>query len=384
MRIHALALTLCLLTTSASAEKVPVWIGMSAPTGGEKEGIYRTTLDSETGALSKPELAAEIGAPGFLAVGPKGDRLYAVCRLPDGESGVAVFEISGDGATLRLLNTQPTGDGESCHVAVDPTGRTLFTAQYGTGSVCAFPLKEDGTIGTRTAHIRHSGTGPNRQRQEGPHPHYVMTDPTNQYLMVPDLGADQIVIYKTDLAAGRITPHGAARSPAGGGPRHMKFHPNGKFAYVLNELDVSVTSYKYDDKAGTMTEFQTITTLPPEMRETFCTGAEIRMHPSGKFLYTSNRGHDSIAAFRIDPQSGKLIFVEHESIRGCHPRNFNLDPSGNHLIVAGRDSNTLSAFKINQETGGLVYAGSIVNSPSPICVEFEPQAVPKTTDAAAK
>ena len=258
MRFLVFTLSFVLLLGAARAEQVPVWIGMSAPRFGEAEGIYRTTLDTETGALAKPELAAEIGSPGFLAVGPNSKRLYAVCRLPDGESGVAVFEIADDNKSLRLMNTQPTGDGEACHLAVDPSGRCLFTVQYGTGSVCAFPLKEDGAIGTRTAHVRHTVTGPNRKRQEGPHPHYAATDPTNQFLMVPDLGADQIVIYKTDLAAGRIEPHGAGRSPAGAGPRHLKFHPNGKFAYVLNELDISVTAYAYDEKAGTLTEIQTL------------------------------------------------------------------------------------------------------------------------------
>ncbi len=372
MRYIISSLLLLLVVGTAPAEQIPVWIGMSAPPSGEKEGIYRTTLDSETGALARPEVAAEIGSPEFLALSPNGKRLYAVCKLPDGEGGVAAFEISDDSKSLRLLSTQPTGDGQACHLGIDPTARGLFTAQYGTGSVCVFPLKEDGTIGTRTAHVRHTGNGPNRSRQEGPHPHFVGVDPTNQYVMVPDLGTDQIVIYKTDLDAGRIEPHGAGRSPAGAGPRHMKFHPGGKFAYVLNELDLSVTGYTYDEKAGTLTEFQTTTTLPEAMREVPSSGSEIRVHPSGQFLYTANRGHDSIAAFKINPQSGKLTFIEHESIRGCHPRNFNVDPSGNWLVVAGRDSNTLSVFRINADTGGLVYAGSTVNSPSPICVEFGP------------
>ncbi len=370
MRLIAAVLPLCLFFSTAQAEQVPVWIGMQTPRSGEKEGIYRTTIDTETGKLARPELAAEIGAPQFLTVSPDGTRLYAVCKLPDGESGVAAFEISPDTKSLKLLNTQPTGDGESCHLAVDPSGKCLFTAQYGTGSVCAFPLNADGTIGTRTAHVRHTGSGPNRQRQDGPHPHFVITDPTNQYLMVPDLGSDQVVIYKTDLAKGTIAPHGAGRTPAGAGPRHMKFHPNGKLAYVLNELDLSVTAFKFDEKNGTLTEFQTITTLPAEMRETDCTGSEIRIHPTGKFLYTANRGHDSITAFRIDPKTGKLAFIEHESIRGCHPRNFGVDPSGKFLVVAGRDSNTLSLFRIDEKKGGLVYAGSVVNSPSPMCVEF--------------
>jgi len=358
--------------SSANAEPLPAWIGMWAPQNGEKEGIYRVTVDNETGAISKPEFAAEIGAPEFLAMSPDGKRLYAVCSLPDGGSGVAAFEVSDDAKSLRLLNTQPTGDGEACHLAIDPTGKCLFTAQYGTGSVCAYPLKEDGTIGTRTAHVRHTGSGPDRQRQQGPHPHSVNVDPTNQFVMVPDLGTDQVVIYKTNLEAGQIEQQGAGRTPPGGGPRHMKFHPSGKYAYVLNEMGLSVTAFSYDDKTGTLKEIQTISTLPEEMREVSCTGSEIRIHPSGKFLYTANRGHDSIAAFKIDPQTGKLIFVELESIRGCHPRNFNIDPTGNFLIVAGRDSNTLSAFRINPDKGGLVYAGSIVNSPTPICVEFSP------------
>jgi 6-phosphogluconolactonase len=368
MRSVLVTFLLLFATSAASAEKFDVWIGMSAPRNGEKEGIYRATLDSETGVLTNPELAVEIGSPGFLALNADGSRLYSICTLPDDGGGVAAFDIEGD--KLRPINMQPTGDGEACHITLDPAGKSLFTAQYGTGSICAYPLQDDGKIGTRTAHIRHTGTGPNRARQEGPHPHYVTTDPTNQYLLVPDLGADQVVIYRTDLDTAQITPHGVARVPAGGGPRHMKFHPNGKFAYVLNELGLAVTAFRYDEKAGTLTEIETVTTLPEKMREVSSTGSEIRMHPSGKYVYTANRGHDSIAAFKIDADTGKLKFIEHESIRGSHPRNFNIDPTGKWLLVACRDTNNITVLRIDDATGGLIYTGTTVPSPQPICIEF--------------
>ncbi|MEX0614200.1 MAG: lactonase family protein, partial [Pirellulales bacterium] len=315
MRLIILALLFCLSIASARAEEVTVWIGMETPRHGETEGIYRTVLDTDSGALAKPALAAEIASPGFLALNRDGTRLYSICRLPNGEGGVAVFEISPDGNSLRLLNTQPTGDGEACHLALDRSERCLFTAQYGNGSICAFPLEGDGTIGPRSAHLRHSGSGPNRARQEGPHPHWVGTDPANRFLFVPDLGADQIVIYRTDLDAGGIEPHGSGRSPAGAGPRHMKFHPNGKFVYVLNELQLSVTAFAYDAEAGTLAAMQTISTLPEKLREVQNSASEIRIHPSGRFLYAANRGHDSIAAFEIDPESGQLKFIERKAVR---------------------------------------------------------------------
>jgi 6-phosphogluconolactonase len=357
----------------ASADTVTVWIGMAEPRYDEKAGIYRTTLDTETGALDKPELAAEIAAPGFLALNPGGTRLYSLCRLPDGEGGIASFEIA-DGHSLRQLNTQPTGDGEACHLAVDPSAKCLFTAQYGTGSVCAYPLGADGTIGPRTAHVRHTGSGPNRARQEGPHPHWVGTDPTNRYLLVPDLGTDEIVIYRLDVAKADIAPHGHGHCAPGAGPRHMKFHPNGRFVYVINELDLSVTAFRFvadaDEGTHILAPFQTITTLPEELREGANSGSQIRIHPSGRFLYAANRGHDSIAAFAIDQDSGRLTFIEREAVRGSHPRNFNIDPTGKWLLAAGRDSNTISLFRIDGESGSLIYTGTTVNSPAPICIEM--------------
>jgi 6-phosphogluconolactonase len=351
-----------------AAEEITVWIGMATPRHGETEGIYRATLDTEAGKLSEPELAAEIPGAGFLALDPDGKKLYSLCQTPNGEGGVAAFEIDGERRTLRLLNMQPTGDGESCHLALDKTARCLFSAQYGTGSICAYRLGEEGTIQPRSAHIRHSGSGPNRQRQEGPHPHWVGMDFKNRFLFVPDLGIDQVVIYRVDLDRGQLEPHGRGKCPAGAGPRHFKFHPNGKFAYVINELQLSVTAFRYDAEAGTLEAMQTIPTLPEDERRPPNSGSEIRIHPSGQFLYAANRGNDSITAFAINPQDGQLKLIEREPARGRHPRNFNIDPTGRWLLVAGRDSDSITVFKIDVQTGALEYTGTSVPSPAPICI----------------
>lgn len=353
------------------AEQDAVWIGMSKPAHGEREGIYRSTLDVKSGALSQPELAAEIGAPEFLALDPGGKRLYAACQLANGKPGVAAFEISDDKRSLRFLNGEAIGDGGACHLTVDRSGHCLFSAQYGTGSVAAFPLAPDGHILPRSTLVRHTGSGPNQARQEKPHPHWVGTDPANRFLFVPDLGSDRVVIYELDLANGGLKPHGFGSCPPGSGPRHLVFHPNGRFAFVTNELQVSVTAFEYDAQSGTLKAIQTIDSLPEELREVSSTAAEICIHPSGSFLYTSSRGHDSISAFQVDPDTGRLRFIEREAIRGSHPRSFNIDPSGNWLLAAGRDSNTISVFHVDPKSGGLIFNGGIVNSPAPICVEIQ-------------
>jgi 6-phosphogluconolactonase len=373
MRIKTVAMLLLFGGPAMAANQLTVWIGMGSPRFGEKEGIYRATLNADTGDITPPVLAAEIKSPEFLAVRPDGKRLYAVCQLSNRQPGVASFSISDGGATLRPLNTEPIGDGGACFVATDHTGRCLFTAQYGNGSVASFPLGDDGRVMKRGALVKHSGSGPNKSRQEAPHPHSAFVDPTNRFVMVPDLGTDQIVIYKFDPGTGELQAHGHGKTPAGAGPRHMKFHPNGRFAYVVNELTLSVTAFDYDAQKGTLTALQTISTLPDNQREVMSSCSEIRIHPSGKFLYAANRGHDSIAAFAIDQDTGRLTSIDREAIRGSHPRNFNVDPTGKWLLVAGRDSNTVSVFKIGDPTGGLVFSGRIVNSPSPICIEFQPR-----------
>lgn len=368
-----LGLLLAVLTAgAAAAEQATVWIGTTTNRDGESKGIYRATLDLDSGSLSEPMLATEISSPGFLAFHPNGRILYAVCSLPDGGGGgVAAFRI-GDDATLEPLNTQPIGDGGAAHLAVDRTGRCLFTAQYGGGSVAAFPLADDGSIRPRSDLQEHEGSGPNRDRQEAPHPHWVGTDPANRFLFVPDLGIDRVVVYRMDLEHGTLARHGTGTCPAGAGPRHFTFHPDGKSAFVLNELALSVTAFRFDPEAGALEPSQTISTLPEPLREIPNKASEIRVHPNGRFLYAANRGHDSITVFAVDPDTRRLTFVEHEAIRGSWPRHFNLDPSGRWLLAAGRNSNSISIFRVDPESGGLVFTGSVVHAPTPICIAFAP------------
>jgi 6-phosphogluconolactonase len=375
MRLHLFAFLFVIAMAPSrlsSAKDSVVWIGMERPALGQREGIYRAELDEASGALTLPKLAAEVGAPEFLAMRPDGKRMYAACRLKDGKPGVAAFEVSDDHSSLKFLNSQPIGDGGACHLATDRTGRCLFTAQYGTGSVAVFPLAADGHIEPRSALVRHSGkTGPNHERQEGPHPHWVGTDRDNRFLFVPDLGSDRIVVYEMNLQDGTLKPHGEGRVPPGSGPRHLAFHPNGRFAYVANELGNTVTAFAYDAKAGSLTAIETTEGLPQELQEVLCTAAEIYIHPSGEFLYVSIRGLDVVASYRIDPATGRLTLIEREAIRGAHPRSFNIDPGGRWLLAAGRDSNTIAVFRIDEKTGGLVYNDKVVNSPSPMCIEIQ-------------
>jgi 6-phosphogluconolactonase len=359
--------------SSVNADELDVWIGTGSTN--PSQGIYRCTLNTETGKLSDPELAAEISGPSFLAMHPKLSYLYAVGAV-EGTPSVAAYAIEENGgkSSLRFVNAVEIGDGGAAHVAVDATGKTLLTAQYGGGSVAVFALNADGSIRERTQLIDHEG-GSNivEGRQTAPHAHWVGFSPDNQFAFVPDLGLDKVMIYKVDAAVAKITPHGAGVVPPGGGPRHMKFHTSGKWVYVLNELALSVTVFDYDTTAGTMTQRQTIPTVSTKQlaKEKFKSASEIRIHPSGQFVYSANRGHDTITAFAVDKKTGELSVIEREHVRGATPRNFNLDPSGQWLLAAGQDSHTLASFEVNQETGELTYNRSNVFAPSAICVLFQ-------------
>lgn len=361
----ALVAPIALLTlTTLHAEELTVWIGTGGKTA---KGIYRTTLDTATGKLEEPELVAEMPSTGFVILNKDKSRLYSLSGV--GEGSVASFAITGD-SSLASLNTQATGDGGAAHLCLDHTEKILFSAQYGGGSVTSYPILEDGSIGEKVSVIEHTGAGPNPQRQKAPHPHAVGVSPDNQFLLVPDLGIDQVMIHRIDHASSSIVPHGAGVTIPGGGPRHFKFSNDGTKVYLLNELIASITTFAYDAKAGTMTTGATVSALPEGWNDLSNSAAEVRVHPTGRFVYSSNRGHDSIAVFKVDEATGDLTPIEHEPIRGATPRNFSLDPSGKWLIAAGQSSNTLSVFAIDPETGALAYTGNIVNCPAPICVTF--------------
>ena len=371
-----LMLLLSLMSVSPGdvmAEELDVWIGTSRAR--PSRGIYHCRLNTENGKLTDPQLAAEVGGPGFLAMHPNGTHLYAVGSYQDKPSVIAyAIDLTARDSKLRFVNSLEIGDGGAAHVAVDATGSLLLTAQYGGGSVAAFSLNESGALQERTVLIEHEGgSGVVAGRQDAPHAHWAGFSPDNRFAFVPDLGLDKVMIYRVDLANATIAPSGFAEVPAGGGPRHMKFHTNGRWVYVLNELALTVTVFDYDAKSGQMKPKQTIATVPPSdlAKEKFKSASEIRVHPSGRFVYSANRGHDTITAFRVNQDTGELKVIEIEPVRGATPRNFNLDPSGKWLLAAGQDSHTLASFEVNQDTGELTYNRSIVSAPSAICVLFE-------------
>ncbi len=370
MRLFLLLLMIAVpVMSTTQAESIDVWIGTSASK--QSRGIYHCTLNTDNGKLGEPALAAEMRGPGFLSLHPSGKVLYAVGSL-DNTDVVAAYSVDGD--KLTLLDSEPIGDGGAAHVSVDPTGKVLLTAQYGGGSVASFKLNEDGSIAGRASLVNHEGgSGVVANRQESSHAHWTGFSPDNRFAFVPDLGLDKVMIYKVDHDTAELTPHGYGKVPAGGGPRHMKFHPSGEWAFVLNELSLSITVFDYDTEAGTMTPKQTIPTVAKQLlaKEQFSSASEIRVHPSGRFVYSANRGHDTITVFRINQSSGELSPIEIENARAVTPRNVNLDPSGRWLVAAGQDSHTLASFAVNSGTGELQYNQSIVLVPSPICVLFE-------------
>ncbi len=360
-------------SAAAEPETINVWIG----TGRSEfsKGIYHCLLNKKTGILTQPTLAAETDGPGFLAMHPDSNRLYAVCTV-DKKPSVAAWSIEQENgrAVLKFLNAVEVGDGGATHLSIDRTGKTIVTAQYGGGSTAVFSLNSDGSLKERTQLIEH--TNPSKAvpgRQDDSHAHWAGFSPDQRFVFVPDLGLDKVVIYAFDAEKSKLSAHGFATLPPGSGPRHMKFHPSGKFAFVLNEIAVTVTVFRYDASEGRMTEIETIPTVPEDqkIKEQAISTSEIRVHPNGQFVYAANRGHDTISAFRFDEQTGKLSLIEREHIRGATPRNFNVDPSGHWLLAAGQDSHTLASFAINQSNGELTYNRSNVVAPTPICVLFQ-------------
>lgn len=351
---------------------IDVWIGTGS--GQVSKGIYYTQLNTKSGKLQPTSLAAEAEGPGFLAMHPKKPILYAVCSFAK-QPVVASYQISkkGNSSSLTLLNAIEIGDGGSAHVSVDPTGHTLLTAQYGTGSVGVFALNEDGSIRERTQLVKHQGGSQVvPSRQEAPHAHWTGMSPDNRFAFVPDLGLDKVVIYRLDAANSKIEQHGFGVVPPGSGPRHMKFDKTGKYVLVLNEISLSIAVFEFDAKEGAMKAIETVPTVSAAelAKEQSPSASEIRIHPSNKFVYSANRGHDTISVFRFDENTGKLTPVERENARCATPRNFNLDPTGRWLLCGGQDSHTLGVFEVNQETGELAFNRSIVHSPAAICVLF--------------
>ena len=363
-----------------SAASQLIFIGTYTPKEGASQGIYAVRLDVANGILSEPVVAAKTPNPTFLAWHPDHRVLYALGEGPgpDGRTGggVAAFACNPPSEKLSLLNTRGTGGGgNTTMLAPDASGRMLITVSYGAGYVAAFPLGADGQIGPRTSLLAHAGPlGPNTTRQDKPHPHSVTISPDNRFAFVADLGLDRVLVYSINPATGTLRPHDPAfiPTPPGTGPRHTKFSRDGRFFYVLNEIDGSITACAYDAARGAGTPIQQISTLPAGFQVTDPDrAAEIRVHPNGQFIYASNRGHDSIAVFAVQPD-GSLRLVEITPCGGRHPRNFALSPDGAWLVCANQGSNNLVSFKVDDATGRLTPTGSVVIVPQAVCVLFAP------------
>ena len=346
--------------------------------GPKSQGIYTFTFDAATGELSPLELAARTANPSFLALHPDGHHLYAVGDMTNvaGEKvgAVSAFTIQADGR-LALLGQAATVGAGPCHLTVDKTGRMLLAANYGGGSVVSFPIQPDGSVGEHNCFVQHTGRSVT-PRQSQPNAHSVNVSPDNRFAFVADLGLDQVLAYKLDLANATFAPHDPAfiKVVPGSGPRHFCFHPSGRFAYVINEISMTVTAFRYDAANGRLKEIQTVSTLPVadgSMPKDGWSAAEVVVHPGGKFLYGSNRGHDTISVFRIT-EDGRLSLVHNIPAEVKVPRNFALDPTGQWLFTEGQKSNDIALFRVDTATGRLTFTGKKLEVGSPVCLKFLP------------
>jgi 6-phosphogluconolactonase len=343
----------------------------------DSKGIYSFHFDSSSGQLRSLALAATTRDPSFLAVASNDKYLYAVNELSEfgGKNSGAVTSYSLDSKSDQLtqLNQVPSDGADPCYVSLDKSGKYLLVANYSGGSIAAFPVAPDGRIGAASAIVQHTGSGPNKERQEGPHAHYIATSADNRFVFVVDLGLDEVLLYRFDPAKGSLTPNNPpfVKLTPGAGPRHLAFHPNGKFAYVLSEVNSTVTAFAYDSRNGSFSTLQTLSTIPKDFTAHNDT-AEIVVHSAGKFLYVSNRGHDSITEFAIDPARGTLTLAGDFPTQGRTPRNFALDPTGMFLLAANQESNNIAVFRIDQSTGALTATGQVAPVPAPVDIVFVP------------
>ena len=380
-----LALAACFASAGAASAQVGpadtlVYVGTY--TGPQSKGIslFRLRAEGPEPSLQPLGLAAEFPQPSFLALDPKRRLLFAVNESgswngrPTGS--VASFAIDPASGRLRKISEVSSGGAAPCHLLLDRMGRNLLLANYSAGNVALIRVGSDGRLSEPSAVQQHSGRSINRQRQESPHAHAVNLDPAERFLFVCDLGIDRVMIYRFDADRGTITPHEPAFAPLkpGAGPRHLVFRPDGKFAYVVNELDSTVTAFAYDAARGRLTEIQSISTLPAGFTGRSTT-AEIQIHPNGQLLFASNRGHDSLASFRIDPAKGTLTSTGHHPTGGRTPRHFGFDPSGTLVAMGNQDSGTIVLARLDPSTGALTSSAQITATPSPVCHVFLPPAV---------
>jgi 6-phosphogluconolactonase len=346
-------------------------------TGGASQGIYAYRLDLESGKCTPLGLAAEVKNPSFLAIHPNKKFLYSVSEISDLDGkptgGVTAFALDAKTGKLKKLNGQSSQGAGPCHLVVDKSGQTVLVANYGGGSIASLPIAADGSVGPAASAIQHEGKSVNPKRQESPHAHSINVDPANRFAVAADLGLDKVLVYRLDPSTSKLAANDPAFAPVapGSGPRHFAFHPSGKFAYVINEILCTVTAFDYDPAQGKLTEIETVTTLPEgeRLKPEYST-AEVQVHPSGRFVYGSNRGHHSITVFEVDPSTGKLRFVQNEPTQGETPRGFGIDPTGRYLLAGTQASDTITGVRIDPKTGRLAPTGEKLEVGTPVCVKF--------------
>ena len=357
------------MTASSLGAEATFYLGTYTKSG-KSQGIYVGKLDPETGRLGPLELAGEAKSPSFVALSPSGKALYA--SIEDGGGSVGAFAV-GAGGKLTALNVQPAGGPGTCHVWVDATGTKVLAANYSGGSIAVFEAKADGSLGERTAFVQFEGSGPDQVRQKKSYGHSIYTDATNRFVYSCDLGSDNVWSFQFDAGKGTLTPTTppSGTVPPGSGPRHFAQHPNGKFAYANNEMGLSVTAFARDPATGVLTALQTLPTVPEGTERQGVSTAEIFIHPTGKWLYVSNRGHDTIAVYAIGAD-GTLTWIENAPAMVKVPRGFGIDPSGRWLITAGQNDDRIAVLQIDPATGKLTATDQSAEVGSPVCVLFAP------------
>ena len=332
-------------------------------------------MEESSGTLEFASVAKGVDNPSFLAIDPQERYLYAVNEVGGGANkpggAVSAFSIDPKTGKLTYLNQQSSHGTGPCHLSVDQTGQFVLVANYGSGSVSVLPIRSDGKLGEATDVVQHEGSSVDPRRQGGPHAHSIILDKANRCAFAPDLGLDKIMIYQLDLTQGKLKPNEEpwVKVKAGAGPRHFTFHPNGRYAYVINEIDSTLTAFTYDGTHGRLREVQTVSTVPEDFSGTsYC--ADVHVSLSGRFIYGSNRGHDSLAIFEIDQDTGKLAYVGHEPTQGKTPRGFAIDPTGTYLLAANQGTDTIVTFRIDQQTGRLMSTGHVAEVPTPVCLKM--------------
>ena len=362
-------------TPAPKQGKYLFYVGTYTQDGSQSKGIYAYSLDPSTGQATSLGLAAETTNPSFVALAPSGQYLYAVNEVGNykgpNSGGVSAFSVDRATGKLTFINEVASRGADPCYIIVDKSGKYVLVANYTGGSVAVFPILEGGKLGEATGFVQHTGHGADPKRQEGPHAHSIDLSPDNRFAFVDDLGLDEVLVYKFYASKGTLTPNDPpfTKLDAGAGPRHFVLHPTGKFAYVVAEMQSTVTALSVDLKAGTLQRLQTLSTLPKDFKGEN-DDAEVHVHPNGKFLYTSNRGHDSIVVYAIDPAKGTLTVIDDVPTQGKIPRSFEIDPTGKFLFAENEKSNNIVIFRIDEKTGRLTATGQKLEVSEPVCVKF--------------